>query len=207
MCTKNIYYAGGIMFSTVDTLTPISKHFEMSDKSLYLLRPNGSDYVEIKKNAHLGIENYTKALVAFVEDNFPQFKLMPIDERADFAKFIINDDFLESPTHIYIKHKSISQNNQCLSVYLQMTFPEHKVIFYTDIYKPIPDIGGLSISAITDIGIVERKGFKYIYPIKIATSTLLKYEEYNNHSMPGYYRVNSVSDNSATFEGHLRACG
>ena len=80
------------MFSTVDTLTPISKHFEMSDKSLYLLRPNGSDYVEIKKNAHLGIENYTKALVAFVEDNFPQFKLMPIDERADFAKFIINDD-------------------------------------------------------------------------------------------------------------------
>ncbi|APE04200.1 hypothetical protein BM526_19720 (plasmid) [Alteromonas mediterranea] len=195
------------MFSTVDTLTPIIKHFEMSDKSLYLLRPNGSDYVEIKKNAHLGIESNTKALVAFVEDNFPQFKLMPIDERADFAKFIINDDYLESPTHIYIKHKSISQSNQCLYAYLQMTFPEHKVIFYSDIYKPIPDIGGLSISAITDIGIVERKGFKYIYPIKIATSTLLKYEEYSGHSMDGYYRVKSASYNSTPYFGQLRACG
>lgn len=195
------------MFSTVDTLTPISKHFEASDKSLYLLRPNGSDYVEIKKNAHLGIESNTKALVAFVEDNFPQFKLMPIDERADFAKFIINGDYLESPTHIYIKHKSISQNNQCLYAYLQMTFPEHKVIFYSDIYKPIPDIGGLSISAITDIGIVETKGFKYIYPIKIATSTELKYEEYNGHSLDGYNRVKSASYNSTPYFGQLKACG
>lgn len=196
-----------MVFLTVDTHQTISEHFETSDESLYLLRPNSDEYVVITKSSHLGIHDYTRALVAFVEDNFPQFKLMPIDERAEFAKFIINCDYLESPTHIYIKHKSIAKTNQCLYAYLQTTFPEHKTIFYSDINIPIPEIGGLSISAITDIGIVERKGFKYIYPVKIATSTLLKYEEYNTHSMVGYYRVNSVPDNSPPFDGHLRACG
>ena len=161
----------------------IEDFFNESRKSLYMLRPNGAETIEIVGSSTSRINLSTKVLVSFVDDNFPQFKLFPINEREEFASVLLNQTYWESSTQIFLHSSQQYPQNTCLSLYLQTMFPNKKVIVYRDYSQSLTELNGMSISSLYDIGIIDKRAFFVTYPLKIAANRDLRYEDVSDNSM------------------------
>ena len=170
--------------SLVDSPFSISEFFSSFGKSLYMLRPNESESIEILPSNEFGIKLSTKVLVAFVDDNFPQFKLLPVNEREEFANFLLFGYYWESTTQIFIHESWLKNDNLCLSLFLSSYHENKKLIIYRNYSQSLIDLNGMSISALNDTGIIDKRSFAVMYPLKIA-SKRYRYEEVPSNSLSG----------------------
>lgn len=174
-------------YTTIDTLESANQLSEKEDKMLYLLRPNGTDATPLYPSNNFGTQFHQKILSAFVDDNFPHFKVLPLNDRVDFGNYLVFKHILESESHVFINTNFISLDNECLSLYLQNRYPGKAYIEFKDAESPQAELGGLSVKALFDIGIIEIRGASVTYPIKVATTNERPYEAYTGkHGFTGH---------------------
>lgn len=165
---------------TVDTFESASFLSEEKDKTLFMLRPNGTDSITLKPSNNFSSNFQNQILTTFVDDNFPHFKLFPVDQRVAFGNYLLSANIPVSESHVFINCNLIDIDNECLKLHLQSRYPSKLLIPFKDAESPLSSLGGLSVKALFDIGIIEICSSKLTYPIKIATTNKKPYESYGS---------------------------